>query len=112
MFSMPSSFCAFSMPRSESATSRLPQVFRLVLKIIAEIIETEFVVGAVGDVGLVCFAAVAGTEKIMLNFETAKDISFVVEGLSFRSLGEGGVVYKRCFVIEDTHGHPERAIYL
>ena len=63
----------------------LAKIARFVFEVVAQIIETELVVGAVGDIGGIRFAATDRPQKIML---TLKLPSRVLRPASISSVGD------------------------
>lgn len=82
----------------------LAQLRDIELDIVAQIIETEFAVGAVGDIGFVGFPARAGAKTREKDFER----SFLIAG---RIIGRmSGIVEIRSVLIDNADRKPELGI--
>ncbi len=88
----------------------LTDVLRIVFEMVTEVIESELVVRAVGDVGRIGFLARDRTQELMYDLEGTELIAFLIEcGLVLHVCG---VIYIGTVGIDDADRETQGGIYL
>ena len=84
----------------------LRKPFPVVQKIVPQVIEAEFIVGTISDVGAICFLFGGGPQKFIDDMERAKVVAlFVLVGML-------RVIKKRFIAVQHADGEPECRINL
>ncbi len=89
----------------------LAKIVRVVLEIVAQVVEPEFVVGAIRDVGRVSFVARAWPQQLVLDLERSF-FFLALTSRALRILRERGIVTERRFMVDDADRKAERIVHL
>src|SRR3989344_28888 len=92
--------------------STLAKILWLVFEIVAQIIESVFVVGAIRNVGGICFAARHRTKVLMNNLEGTERVARLLVLCSLLRRNMRGVIEEGRFVVDDTDRHAQAMVDL
>ncbi len=97
---------------NSKVVAALPELFRHVGNVVAQVVKAKLAVGAIGNVGLIGLAARCRAQKLVHDMKRAYLVYFFVGGLALRSIGEGGVVAPAAVACNNSQGHTKRCINL